>query len=140
MSEHLVPIEKESGGSTLTWRGQEFTWPKDGSVAEVPYELACELLAIRDGGFTVADEKKAAAAAKDHAVVSQSADQGHDDAERRQVIEPAPGKSVADRMVTEPGPSPDREIAEVTAPPTTQQSPITPKPRGGTRSNAKKVT
>jgi hypothetical protein len=135
MPEHLVPLEKESGGSTITWRGQEFTWPKDGSVTEVPYELACELLAIRDADFAVADEKKAEAAAAGHAVVSQSADHGHDGTEGRQVIEPGPGKDVAARMVTEPGPSPDREIAEIPKPPMSQASPLTPKPRGGTRKN-----
>ena len=133
MAEHLVPLKKESGGSAFTWHDQEFEWKKDGDVVDVPYELALELLALPSGDFEVADEKKAQKAADEHKVATQDADHGHDHTEGRQVIEPAPGNTVEGRMVTEPGPSPDREISEHPPPPTTQDSPIKPKPRGGTR-------
>lgn len=134
MAEHLVPIKKESGGSTISGPdGTEYTWKKDGDVVDVPYDFALELLAVRGGGFEVADEKKAQAAAKDHAVVSQSADAGHADTERRQVIEPGPGKSVADRMVTEP--VPDAGVIEGGAAPENPGSPITPRVRAGTQKN-----
>lgn len=59
MSEHLVPIKKETGGCTVTVNDHTYEWGKDGSVTEVPYTDAVALLAIRDGGFSEADEKAA---------------------------------------------------------------------------------
>ena len=139
MAGQMVPLRKESGGCTLEHDGEHYTWAKDGDVVEVPYEWALELLAIRDGGFEVADEKQAAAAAVAAADAARGAgaDHGEDGAEHRQVIEPAPGVSVADRVVTEPAPSPDAEVSETPPAPTTQASPIRPKARAGTQTRSK---
>jgi hypothetical protein len=45
-------LKKETGGCTIAWHGQEYTWKDDGSVIEVPVPLAEELLSIRDAGFS----------------------------------------------------------------------------------------
>lgn len=46
-----VPLRKRLAGSDSYGN----VWPKDGSVVEVPYGQAMDLLAIPDGGFSVAD-------------------------------------------------------------------------------------
>ena len=59
-------LRKARGGSGVG----EYWWPADGSVTEVPDQLAAGLLAIPDGGYTKADgpdpepEKPKPAAAK----------------------------------------------------------------------------
>lgn len=45
-----VLIRKERAGSCSLG----YTWPEDGSVVEVAYEDAVQLLALHDGGFSVA--------------------------------------------------------------------------------------
>lgn len=47
-----VPVRKRLAGSDSF--GHE--WPKDGSVTEVEYDEALILLAIPDGGFSIADQ------------------------------------------------------------------------------------
>jgi hypothetical protein len=60
-----VWLKKEKGGTSIG----PHHWPEDGSVAEVPDGLAADLLAIPDGGFSMADPPKppAKAAARDAA-------------------------------------------------------------------------
>jgi hypothetical protein len=48
-----VPLRKASAGADSF--GHE--WPEDGAVVEVDYDHAMALLAIPDGGFSVADQK-----------------------------------------------------------------------------------
>lgn len=50
-----VKICKARAGSS----SHGHTWPTDGAVVEVPYEDACELLRIPDGGFTEAPAEAA---------------------------------------------------------------------------------
>lgn len=45
-------LRKDSGGSTVNWRGASYDWPEDGSVCDVPVEMAMELLAIHGGGYS----------------------------------------------------------------------------------------
>jgi hypothetical protein len=66
-------LRKATGGCTVAG----FTWDKDGAVVEVPAHVADELLAIRGGDFSAADEDK------------------------KEVTEPAPRAKAA---VTEPAP------------------------------------
>lgn len=47
-----VPVRKARAGSD-SWG---HVWPKDGAVAEVDYDEAMVLLAIPDGGFSIADQ------------------------------------------------------------------------------------
>jgi hypothetical protein len=129
MAEHLVPLGKRTGGATLTGPdGEQYAWAEDGGVTGVPYEWALELLRVPDAGFFVADAEKAKAAA-DHV---PPGDSGHPDGAT--VIEPAPGLGVTGRMVTEPAPPAAEAVAEGSqAPESGDGSPVTPKPRGGTR-------
>lgn len=86
-------LRKEKGGSGIKHRGVLYEWPEDGAVTEVPNDFGTTLLAIADGGYTVAvpEDKPARPPAE--------------------VTEPAP-KTAAE--VTEPTPAP--EPAEVTEP------------------------
>lgn len=47
-------LAKESGGTTITWKGTAYTWKTDGAVIDVPPDLAQDLLSIRGAGFTEA--------------------------------------------------------------------------------------
>ncbi|WP_327066896.1 hypothetical protein [Kitasatospora sp. NBC_01302] len=47
-----VPLRKRLAGSD----SYGHAWPEDGSVIDVDYEQAMDLLAIPDAGFTVADQ------------------------------------------------------------------------------------
>ena len=49
-------IRKESGGTTITHRNARYEWPEDGSVTDVPPDLAADLLGIRGGGYSEAPE------------------------------------------------------------------------------------
>jgi hypothetical protein len=44
-------LGKETGGCSLSWGGKTYTWAKDGSVIQVPRELADDLLSIRGAGY-----------------------------------------------------------------------------------------
>jgi hypothetical protein len=78
-------LVKAAGGVTITWRGKNYTWKADNSAVKVPYEMGLELLAIQDGGFSVAEEAPAP------------------------VTEPAPAAKAA---VTEPAPKATAAISE----------------------------
>jgi hypothetical protein len=54
-----VLLRKDKGGSTV----EGITWKHDGDVEEVPGDLARSLLGIRGGGYSVATEDEAKAAA-----------------------------------------------------------------------------
>lgn len=47
-------LAKESGGTTITWKGGAYTWKADGAVIDVPPDLAQDLLSIRGAGFSEA--------------------------------------------------------------------------------------
>lgn len=47
-----VPLRKRLAGSD----SYGHVWPEDGAVIEVDYDHAMDLLAIPDGGFSVADQ------------------------------------------------------------------------------------
>lgn len=49
-------VRKESGGTTITHRNVSYEWPEDGSVADIPPELAADLLSIRGGGYSEAPQ------------------------------------------------------------------------------------
>lgn len=53
-----VPLRKAKAGADSFGH----TWPEDGAVVEVDYEQALTLMAIPDGGFTVAEAEPEAAA------------------------------------------------------------------------------
>lgn len=80
----LVPVRKKLAGSDSNGN----TWAEDGAVVRVPYEQAMELIAIPDGGFTVADQ---------------------DDTPAAEVTEPAPA---AKKAITEPAPAAKAPAAE----------------------------
>lgn len=50
----IVPLRKARAGSD----SYGHVWPKDGAVVDVDYGEAMVLLAIPDGGFTVAADKR----------------------------------------------------------------------------------
>ena len=87
MTEPLVNIRKDKAGSV----SGGWTWPEDGAVVAVPYTLALELVAIRDGGFSVVEPP-----AEDSGEVTEPAPTG-----RAAVTEPAPRRSKARTPVTE---------------------------------------
>lgn len=143
MAERLIGIRKESGGCTLTHDGAEYSWPKDGSVVEVPYGWGQELKAIRGGGFSDADDE---AAGKAHAEAAHVASTRAPDEPPRDAPVPniglearAPkglGLPVAQEQLP-PRPI-GRQAPGSQAPESGDGSPITPKPRAGTRPAAKK--
>lgn len=92
----MVPLRKARAGGTSLG----FDWPTDGSVVEVPDDVAVELLAIKDGTFTVAE------------VQPVTDPTPEPDPAPAPAIEPAPGPS----EITEPEPDPDESVAEVKAP------------------------
>lgn len=47
----MLHVSKARAGSSSLG----FTWDADGAVVEVPDEVAAELVAIPDGGFTIVD-------------------------------------------------------------------------------------
>jgi hypothetical protein len=50
----MIPVRKaQAGGSSSGYQ-----WPHDGAVVLVDPDLVAELLAIPDGGFTVAEEER----------------------------------------------------------------------------------
>lgn len=53
----MLHVSKTCAGSSSLG----FTWDADGAVVEVPDEVAAELVAIPDGGFTIVDAPAAAA-------------------------------------------------------------------------------
>lgn len=131
-----VRLRKRSGGSGLTFEGQHYSWPEDGAVTEVPYDLAMRLLGVQDGDYSVAGEaapprgvtgvapasvQSARAAGLDGSEEGAESDheEDDDDDEGREVTEPAPG---GEQAVTEPAPPPEND-----------GSPVTPRPRAGTR-------
>ena len=98
----MVPLRKARAGGTSLG----FEWPEDGSVVEVPDAIAVQLLAIKDGGFSVAE----APAGPDPEPDPNPDDESDDD-------KPTP--------VTEPDPTPD----EITEPDPGLDEPVTePKP------------
>jgi hypothetical protein len=54
-------LRKEQGGVTIG----DWTWEHDGDAVDVPDHIAADLLAIRGGGFSVADGTAAPAAPAD---------------------------------------------------------------------------
>jgi hypothetical protein len=46
-------LQKEKGGCSILWRRVDYAWPEDGSVCDVPDDLATDLLAIKGGGYNV---------------------------------------------------------------------------------------
>lgn len=78
-------LRKDKGGSGITYRGVLYEWPADGAVTEVPDELGMELLAIKDGGYSVAVPPQVPARPP------------------AEVTEPAPA-AAAEATVTEPAP------------------------------------
>ena len=137
MPEHTVRLRKASGGAGLTYDGHEYSWPRDGSVTAVPYELALSLLAVPDGDYSVEGEPVPVKGTTDvaPASVQQAGDAGlagsGEGEGDREVTEPAPED---ERKVTEPAPKTGREASEGSrAPESGDGSKITPKPRAGTR-------
>lgn len=93
MAEHTVHLRKDCGGATIAG----IAWPEDGSVAEVPYDLALELLAIPDGDFSVLDGEPDPLPGRPKRP------------RRKTVTEPAPA---AEAAVTEPAPAAEAPAAE----------------------------
>lgn len=56
-------LRKETGGTTISWRGRGYTWPEDDPVCDVPVELAVDLLAIRGSGYSEVPETPEASGA-----------------------------------------------------------------------------
>jgi hypothetical protein len=146
MPEHTVRLRKRSGGSGLTHNHIHYEWPENGSVTEVPYDLAMRLLAVQDGDFSVAGEAAPARgltsvnpgsvrSARDAGLSgSEEGAEGEDGTEgdeAREVTEPAPAGV---HVVTEPAPRAGQEAAEGSqAPESGAGSKITPRPTAGTR-------
>ena len=86
MSEQTVPLRKATGGTTLTYEGQEYHWATDGDVVEVPAGFAARLLAIGDGGYSVASEP---VVEEKHEVTEPAP------AAKAEVKEPAPKRAAA---------------------------------------------
>lgn len=144
MAENTVRLRKRSGGSGLTWKHVQYLWEHDGSVTEVPAPLAAILLGIPDGDYSVEGEAAPARGVVDVAPASvrsaadsglKGSEEGAEDEdsteedEAREVTEPAPS---AVHVVTEPAPK--AAVAEGSrAPESGEGSPVTPKPRAGTR-------
>lgn len=80
----LVPVRKLRAGNDSYGN----CWEEDGSVVEVPYDQAMDLVAIPDGGFSVADE---------------------DGRPEGTITEPAPA---AKKAVTEPAPRGKAAVSE----------------------------
>ena len=134
MAEQTVRLRKRSGGSGLTFEGRHYSWPEDGSVTEVPYDLAMRLLAIQDGDYSVEGEAAPARGVTGVAPASvqpassaglggseEGAEPGREDDEHER------------REVTEPGPDDEHAVTEPAPPPENDGSPVTPRPRAGTR-------
>lgn len=144
MAEHTVPLEKETGGCTLTVNGNEYTWDEDGSVTDVLYPDALVLLDVPDGGFSIADEAahEKAAKAAEHEAATRAPDEP-----QREVGTRAPGlesrapggldlpvaqEQLPERPLGVPAPLNSAKMA-----PDPATSNITPRPRAGTRSAKK---
>src|SRR5579859_7558697 len=115
MPEHTVRLRKASGGAGLTYDGHEYSWPRDGSVTAVPYELALSLLAVPDGDYSVEGEAAPVKGTTDvaPASVQQAGDaglagsgEGEGATGGRKVTEPAPEDG---HKVTEPAPDAEDE-------------------------------
>lgn len=137
MAELTLDLKKDTGGCTLTHDGEEYHWEKAGDVVTVPYEWGLELLAVKGGGFSEADEK---AAEKAHEKAAADAATVAPD-------EPPRDAPVHDEGLAARAPEGlDLPVAQeqlpprpvVAAPESGDGSKITPRPRGGTRSPAKK--
>ena len=93
----MVPLRKARAGGTSLG----YDWPTDGSVVEVPDDVAVALLAIKDDAFSVAPEQPQSAPEPDP-----------DPAPAAPVTEPDP----QDGEITEPDPGPDEPVADAKAP------------------------
>jgi hypothetical protein len=137
-----VLLRKKSGGATITGPdGTKYSWPQDGAVTEVPYSLGMALLGIQDGDYSVSGEAAPPRGLTDVAPASvQSANSAglegseegaEDEAESREVTEPAPSD---EHKVTEPAPKAAHKADEGSkAPESGAGSKITPRPAAGTR-------
>lgn len=134
MAELTIDLKKETGGSVLTHDGEEYEWKKDGDVVKVPYAWGLELLAIKGAGFEVADEK---AAEKAHEkAAAEAATLAPDEPPRDAPVHDAGLAARAPEGLDLPKAQeqlPPRPIAQ--AP---QDSKLTPRTRGGTRTASKK--
>lgn len=90
-----VPLRKRLAGSD----SHGHVWPEDGAVVEVDYDHAMDLLAIPDGGFSVADQPEDITPEPDSEVSEPD-----DDADMSEVApepepdaSPAPAKKTAAR-------------------------------------------
>lgn len=90
-----VPLRKASAG------GDSFghQWPEDGAVVQVEYDQAMTLLAIPDGGFTVADqpEDPEPETSTDVSEPGESADMSEVAPDQEPDASPAPAKKTAAR-------------------------------------------
>jgi CubicO group peptidase (beta-lactamase class C family) len=86
MPGQLVPVRKTHAGSV----SGGYTWPADGAVVMVPYDLALELTRIRDGGFSVVEPDDLPAEVTEPAPAGEAS-----------VTEPAPRRTARRPPVTE---------------------------------------
>ena len=133
MAELTVDICKETGGATLTHDGETYFWKKDGDAVAVPYDWAQELLALRGAGFSVADDKELEKAADKAAKVAATV--APDEPPRDAPVHDAGLEARAPEGLDLPAAQeqlPARPMGSQ-APESGDGSPITPKPRAGTR-------
>lgn len=123
-----VRLRKAVGGSTLTYEGEQYSWPVGEPVCEVPYELAVELLRIPGGGYSVEGEalhvqgsegapgsvqtsaQAGLAASREGAPQEPVRDEsGKDGDSGREITEP---DAEGEHKVTEPAPDAEHKVTE----------------------------
>lgn len=80
-------IAKETGGCTISYQGNAYTWKTDGAAIQVPVTLGEELLSIRGAGFSEAPAEAVTEPAPAKAAVTEPAP-----AAKAPVTEGKPGK------------------------------------------------
>lgn len=154
MAERMIELHKKTGGATLTGPdGEEYTWPMDRPVAEVPYGWALELLAIPDGGFYVQGDAArglTVTAERGTTMTAEQAGLGASVVRPAAPSEPPPDPEAltggdgsgddedgdGDPEVTEPGPAAENAVTEPAPPPPNSASPGAERRRGATQTRA----
>jgi hypothetical protein len=140
MAEHeqLVRLRKAVGGNTMTHDGVMYSWPAGDPVADVPYGLAVSLLAVPEWGYSVEaggealhvpGSEGAPGSVRDASTAGLAASR---EGAPQGVTEPAPDDE--EHKVTEPAPKAAHPVAEGGE---NTGSPVTPRPRAGTRQAAR---
>lgn len=124
MPEQLIRLRKASGGSTLEYEGQTYSWPEYDPVAEVPHSLAVELLAIQDSDYRVEGDPEPPAPVLVAPGLAQTATEAGLGGSEEDAADEAGGDS-------EDAPAQEGEGGEPPVPPD-QPSPVASKPRAGT--------